>query len=216
MKNKIHLALLASAMVPAAAFAQTNDLEVEQQKFQAAYEQGLTGAGVSIGVLDDGVDYRFSGMKNSINFDLSKDFGSIDGNPRNSIFDSLTAHGTPVASVIIANGDIKGFAPGANIVVLRGDHQIGSQHYSHITEHTAAIKYATDIGLKIINRSYSLVQNAEFEAAVTAFSSSGGLIINSAGNEGLRATPVFDVTDEIGILGSLLDQLNSHGLINFA
>lgn len=195
----LHKLLLVSAFIPTAAFAQTDDLnsmQVEQQKFEAAYEQGLSGKGISVGILDDGVDYRFSGMEASIDFKLSRDFGLVDGNPRNLLHDSYTSHGTKVASTIVADGEVKGFAPGVNLVVLRGDRRVGTTQFSDITEHSKAIRYAGEIGLKLVNRSYSLVQNAEFTEAVSSFAATGGLLINSAGNEGLRSTPVFGVTDE--------------------
>lgn len=86
------------------------------------YGMGLTGAGVTIAVLDDGVQLNHPDLAQNINLGLSFDAINPFGNG-NPDFDAGDAHGTAVAGLIagLANNGIggAGVAPGASIVPIR-------------------------------------------------------------------------------------------------
>lgn len=91
-----------------------------------------TGRGVTVGVIDDGIDYRHQDLDGNYNTALDYDARDRDGDAMTS--DSTDSHGTFVAGVIAAemnNGyGGSGVAPGADLVGFRmgyGANGSGSQ-----------------------------------------------------------------------------------------
>jgi subtilisin family serine protease len=97
-----------------------------------ALDNGWTGKGVTVGIIDDGLDAKnpeFAGRVSP----LSKDFGSVKtANPngstsstaRNSYDNTASAHGTGIAGVIGADRNgvgVVGLAPEVSVAVLRVD-----------------------------------------------------------------------------------------------
>ena len=156
-----------------------------------ALDAKFTGQGVKVGVVDDGVVNVNGELDGRIDLDLSKDFGYViatDGTrtKRNELGGATSDHGTAVANILAAaangNGTV-GYAPNATIVTLRvGDWDEKTQ--GEILSHTdEAIRYAADVGLKIV--SSSLVGGSPgWTAATTRLGATGGLLVNSAGNFG--------------------------------
>ncbi|MXQ13615.1 S8 family serine peptidase [Microvirga makkahensis] len=122
-----------------------------------AYVMGLTGTGVTIAVMDTGLNVnhaefarRLSRLSRSFfagsdTFDLSD--VQEDGSP--------AGHGTFVKSILAAaqNGkDIAGVAPGASLLVLRTSYE-ALQNGDPPTNH--AIIYAAEQGAKVLNGSYT-------------------------------------------------------------
>ena len=153
--------------------------------------------------MDDGV-LENSELKDAID-PRSKDFGNItkDGvtSARNLIGDENSNHGTPIAQIIAGrrNGvGMHGYAPEANILVLRIDDYNADTKTEKLNRSIEAIRYATEIDLKVINRSLGISMNAQaWQVAVAEFGKKGGLIVNSTGND-QAADPVevSNVTDE--------------------
>lgn len=84
-------------------------------KAPQAWEQGITGEGVVIGVVDSGVDETHPDLvgKVLLKKDFSEDADNIDGN----------GHGTHVCGTIAggnASGSAIGVAPGAKLIVAKG------------------------------------------------------------------------------------------------
>ena len=81
----------------------------------------ITGAGITVGMVDDGIDTSHPDLQARIDFALAYDaqFSTQDGNHK-SVFD---AHGTSVAGIIVADQNnqtgIVGIAPDAQIVSTR-------------------------------------------------------------------------------------------------
>lgn len=173
-----------------------------------ALDNGWTGQGVNVAVLDDGVK-QVSELQGKIS-SLSRDFGTITQNgvttQRNVIGDDYSDHGTMVAGVIAAanNGTgVQGIAPDAAIVALRisaidldttnpDDRETLGVGFSQ------AIAYAGSHGIKVINASIakldSEVPSVQWAQAVAGYQQTGGLFVNAAGNDsGPNATGYLDL-----------------------
>ena len=87
----------------------------------------ITGAGVTVGVVDDGIDTSHPDLQNQLNFALAYDtqFNTKDGSPKYPVLIGLPPdnHGTMVAGIIAAEANnetgIVGVAPDAELVSTR-------------------------------------------------------------------------------------------------
>ncbi|NMD70073.1 S8 family serine peptidase [Bacillus sp. DNRA2] len=146
-------------------------------------EQGnyLTGKGVTVGVIDTGVDYTHPDLK--ANYKGGQDFVDGDKDPMETkgIAGRSTIHGTHVAGIIAANGKIKGVAPEANIIAYRALGPGGSGTTEQVI---AAIEQAIKDKVDILNLSLgnsvngpdlpiSQALNKAVEAGITSVTSSG-------------------------------------------
>lgn len=156
-----------------------------------ALDHGWTGKGVTVAVLDDGVNTSLSAFQGQIS-SLSKDFGYETKNgvttKRDRLGDSQTDHGTAVASIIAARADRSGtigLAPDAKIAVLRTSDYNHDKSLETLARDAEAVSYAAGAGIKIVNRSLaSQGFNVGLRNAVTQYQAAGGLLVNSAGNSG--------------------------------
>lgn len=98
----------------------------------AAYEEGYTGDGITIALLDSGIDDEHPDLKNQLH-EASKDFGGNDG----ALFDDTkydlsqnggvitsVIHGTMTAGIMVAEKNdqgMHGVAPDAQVLALRMD-----------------------------------------------------------------------------------------------
>ena len=168
-----------------------------------------TGEGVSVGVIDSGVDLDHPDT--APNLDLGRSCSFIfDDTPtaapveiangdcsNKAAIDDLAGHGTHVASIIAApvNGiGIAGVAPEATIVALKACTVAG---FCFVDSVAAALRYAGDQGLDIVNLSLfadpflyyckneaeQRAMLAELESAARYATQRGVLIVASAGNE---------------------------------
>jgi subtilisin family serine protease len=161
-----------------------------------ALDNGWTGRGVTVGVLDDGVNTSLAAFDGRIS-ELSKDFGfETRGGVttrRDRPSDDQSDHGTAVAAVIAARRDgdgTVGMAPDAKIAVLRTSDYDRDKGVETLAHDTAAMDHATAAGIRIVNRSLvSQGFNVGFRNAVGGYGAAGGLLVNAAGNSG-GADPV--------------------------
>ncbi|HZW41700.1 MAG TPA: S8 family serine peptidase [Agromyces sp.] len=168
-----------------------------------------TGEGVSVGVIDSGVDLDHPDI--APNLDLGRSCSFIfDDTPtaapveiangdcsNKAAVDDLAGHGTHVASIIAAPVNdigIAGVAPDATIVALKACTEAG---FCFVDSVVAALRYAGDQGLDIVNLSlfadpflYYCKNEAEqramlgeLESAARYATQRGVLIVASAGNE---------------------------------
>ncbi len=171
-----------------------------------AADAGLTGKGITVGVVDGGFDTganEFVGRQST----LSKDFGSVltkqaDGSyasqARNDVgLNPSSAHGSLVAELIAANRDGRGsvgVAPQAALAFLRVDdtktdltNADGSANETITgTNLTAAINYAATSRIPILSVSLGIDggPSASLTGAIDRFASVGGLFVIAAGNAG--------------------------------
>lgn len=171
-----------------------------------ALDHGWTGQGVLVGVVDDGVfeNAELTGQLSA----LSKDFGTTTTGStttqRNVVGDKFSDHGTMVAGVIAGRNDesgIQGIAPGARIVALRvSDVNTTTNEETLGRTLPAALDYAAANGIKVVNASLAKVDASQPSAGwsnmVARYAASGGLFVNSAGNESeANAKGYLDLND---------------------
>lgn len=155
---------------------------------EAAYAAGATGAGVTVAVIDSGVNPSQPDLAGNISpasTDIDTSRGSLGGGDR---------HGTDVASVIASefNGmGTVGVAYKATILGIRADAACADPQPTTPAcpyegdELASAVDYAVAHGARVINMSIAqdaLSHSAEFEAALSRAVAAGTLITAAAGN----------------------------------
>ncbi|TDD50457.1 type VII secretion-associated serine protease mycosin [Nonomuraea terrae] len=156
------------------------------------------GAGVTVAVLDSGVDPRHRDLAGSVR--VGKDF-TEGANPPGTSPSRL--HGTYMASLIAGHGHgpggkrgIIGVAPEADVLSVRvilEDEEPGFREFNSDErfENVVArgIRYAVDEGADVINMSISKqLATREERAAIRYAISRGVVLVAAAGNEGDRKT----------------------------
>lgn len=152
-----------------------------------AWQAGFTGRGVSVAVLDSGIDAShpdFAGrIRENRNFLEASDAGDVDG------------HGTHVASIVAGSGAAsggryKGVAPDAELLVGKVCESIFCSESAIL----ASMEWAAEQGAKVVNMSMSATDTSDvdsLEEAVNRLSAQyGTLFVVAAGNAGPETGPV--------------------------
>jgi subtilisin family serine protease len=156
----------------------------------AAYNRGGTGAGVTVAVLDSGIDVdspEFSGRIHGASQDIA---GASTGRG----IDDTDGHGTSVAGTLLAaknDSGIHGAAFAATLLALRTDTPgscsadgDGCQHGDNAL--SRAIDVAIANGARVINMSLGgSSANLNLRNAIARAAAAGTVIVISAGNDGL-------------------------------
>ncbi|MEY3624593.1 MAG: hypothetical protein RLZZ407_2152, partial [Pseudomonadota bacterium] len=188
-----------------------------------AYRTGASGLGVTVGVIDSGIDpnsHEFTGRIHAQSGDVTgagRPLGDDDG------------HGTEVTRVLAAakdDRDVHGIAFNATILALRAD-QAGScttaapgEDEAECAFYDAAIAAgvdrAIDNGARVVNISLGGAggASATLRAAINRATQAGIIIVASAGNEGNDAVPAFDPNNPSPFAQALL--ANGNGLVIIA
>lgn len=147
-----------------------------------AHDTGLTGKGITVAVIDTGVDFAHPDLKG-----FSKDGKVIGGyNFVNGdmLPDDKNGHGTQVAGIIAANGGVTGMAPNAKILSYKVSADGEAVSSDLIVD---AVKKAVEDGADIINISLGVNKtNSRIDAAVAEATDMGVLVVVAAGNDGPR------------------------------
>ncbi len=142
--------------------------------------EGITGEGVTIAVIDTGVDFNHPDLLGwgpegkvigGFNF-VKEDELPLDNN----------GHGTQVAGVIAADGKVKGVAPKAKILAYKVSEDGKAVSSDFIIK---AIEKAIEDNADIINISLGVNKtNAKIESAVTKALEKEIFVVTAAGNDG--------------------------------
>lgn len=146
------------------------------------------GSGVTIAVVDTGVDFTIEDL--AVNRDAGYAWDFVDGNSDASPVVSSsdeTSHGTHVAGIAAAalatnesSYDIAGGAPGAKIMALRALDATGSGWASDVA---AAFSQAAEHGARVVNASLSIAGASDAVQQAIA-SHPNTLFVAAAGNDG--------------------------------
>ncbi|MCU4998208.1 S8 family serine peptidase [Bacillus cereus] len=179
-----------------------------------SYEFQMGNHEVTVAIIDSGIDPNHPDLKNNI---VAGGKSFIPGDE--SINDN-TGHGTMVAGIIAANGDLKGIAPNTGIAPYKVLNSEGGQSTWVIT----AIIQAVDDGHEIINLSlgtFLSLKNKEEKALIKAYNRAinyahkkGALVVASAGNQGIDLSNPRKVSEQLGILND--EQKYAPGGLNSA
>ncbi|AXI10630.1 peptidase S8 [Oceanobacillus zhaokaii] len=109
-----------------------------------------TGKGVKVGVIDTGIDYNHEDLQK--NYQSGYDLVDLDKDPMETIPSEgiPTLHGSHVAGIIAANGNLKGVAPDAEIFAYRA---LGPGGAGTSVQVIAAMEQAVKDGVDVINLS---------------------------------------------------------------
>ncbi|MDM3848392.1 MAG: S8 family peptidase [Aphanizomenon gracile PMC644.10] len=167
-------------------------------KAPTAWNNGYTGQGIIVAVLDTGVDYNHQDLKNNIWSNAKEIAGNgidDDGNgyvddvqgwnfdsSNNNILDN-NGHGTHVSGTIAAENNsigVTGIAYNSKIMPVKVLDANGSGSYSSITK---GIYYAVDNGANVINLSLGGNSSKDtLKSAIEYASNKGVMVVMAAGN----------------------------------
>ena len=170
-----------------------------------AWQAGYTGQGVTVAVVDTGIDLDHPDLGDRVwtNSDeiagngtdddgngYVDDFHGWDFVGGDSVVEDGNGHGTHVAGTVVAgqNGfGATGVASGVRLMPVRvlGDGGSGS-----VSGVAAGIRYAADNGADVINLSLGGGYSSEIAAAIEYAGAVGSFIVTAAGNQG-ASEPAF-------------------------
>jgi minor extracellular serine protease Vpr len=171
----------------------------EVRRFFDKQNRRLTGKGVTVGVIDTGVDYTHPDLRR--NYAGGHDLVDNDSDPMETkTLGNATVHGTHVAGIIAANGKLKGVAPEAKILAYRA---LGPGGGGTTEQVIAAIEQAIKDKVDIMNLSLgndvngpdlpiSLALNRAVEKGIVAIAANGnsGPNIWSVGSPGTASKAI--------------------------
>ncbi|HLR67719.1 MAG TPA: S8 family serine peptidase [Virgibacillus sp.] len=143
-----------------------------------------TGKGVKVGVVDTGIDYEHPDLKS--NYSGGYDLVDLDKDPMETEEDEgmPTLHGTHVAGIIAADGDLQGVAPDAEIYAYRA---LGPGGRGTSVQVIAALEQAVEDGMDVVNLSLgNSVNGPDYPTsiAVNRAVEHGTSVVTANGNDG--------------------------------
>lgn len=144
------------------------------------------GRGVRIGMIDSGVDMEHPEISGSVLAYLD----AVDG------LATPHAHGTSMATAIVAHGELQGIAPAARLIVARafGGTQTTSANGKSFQILTA-LDWVVQQRAKVVNLSFAGPQDRLLSRALAGAKERGVIAIAAAGNGGSRAAPLYPGAD---------------------
>ena len=176
------------------------------EKLRENFQHTQTGKGVKVGVIDTGIDYNHPDLKN--NYKGGYDTVDFDDDPMETEEEGATSHGTHVAGVIAADGEMEGIAPDADIYAYRA---LGPGGVGSSVQVIAAIEEAVKDGMDVINLSLGNDVNGPDWPTTHAVNKSielGTTVVVAAGNSGPDAWTIGSPatsTDAITVGASALE-----------
>jgi len=145
-----------------------------------AFDLGFDGTGITIAIIDTGVDFNhpdLAGFESN-----GKIAGGYDFVDNDDIPNDTAGHGTQVAGVLVAEGNLTGIAPKSKIFVYRVSDNGESVSSELIVK---AIERAIQDEVDIINISLGINKtNAKIDQVVNKAVRNGIVVVTAAGNDG--------------------------------
>jgi subtilisin family serine protease len=165
------------------------------------YDNGINANGFVVAVIDSGINAQHPELAGGLFINPDETLNGIDDDGNGLVDDTsgwdflnndndpedIDGHGTKIAGILAADGSngegMAGIAPGCQILPIKFLDEYGDGLDSEAIQ---AIDYARRLGIKIINASWGREGEATFSMrrAIENFTSTGGLFITSAGNNG--------------------------------
>ncbi|WP_377841870.1 S8 family serine peptidase [Bosea sp. UC22_33] len=144
------------------------------------------GRNIRVGLIDSGVDMEHPEIRGSV-------LGYLDA------VDGLAtphAHGTSMATAIVAHGELQGIAPAARLIVARafGGPQAASANGKSFQILTA-LEWIVQQRAKVINLSFAGPQDRLLSKALAGAKERGVITVAAAGNGGARSAPLYPGAD---------------------
>ncbi|MFE9824182.1 type VII secretion-associated serine protease mycosin [Streptomyces sp. NPDC005791] len=198
-KVVVSAALAALLVAAVAGTAQAESVRSNQWHLTAMKAEEMwrssTGEGVTVAVIDTGVDTSNSDLQGQI-LD-GKDFAPDEPGDEHSDYDG---HGTGMAALIAGTGDSRGgdgafgLAPGVKILPVRVPEKAANLAEDIALFNTtvpAAIRYSADKGAQVINISLAMSEGSQqLTDAVQYALDKGSLVFAGVGNDAERANGV--------------------------
>ena len=207
-------------------FATIPGVEGNDLKLSEAHQKGLTGEGVIVAVVDDGLEIEHEDLAPNVVPGGSYDFVDDDNNPQKAVGDG--GHGTSVAGIIASRGwNNIGTRGGAPYASLKGFNFLQSQSNNNFLVSFGGSEYTSDVDIFNFSAGMRLAGFTTLAASRISVitetlpslrEGKGALMVKSAGNyfgtyctqpEGVRLGCVDSVTDphhifqQIMVVGSL-------------
>ncbi|TAE61319.1 MAG: peptidase S8 [Nostocales cyanobacterium] len=202
-----------------------NNWGADMVKAPAAWQNGHTGQGIIVAVLDTGVDYNHNDLNSNIWVNTKEIAGNgidddgngfiddvrgwnFDSNNNNVLDDN--GHGTHVSGTIAAKNDgngVTGIAYNSQIMAVKVLDESGSGSYLSIAN---GIRYAVDNGANVINLSLGGNNgNNTLKSAIEYANSKNVIVVMAAGNEG-ASQPSYPAryADNFGLAVGAVNQNN--------
>jgi subtilisin family serine protease len=143
-----------------------------------------TGLGISVAVIDSGIDSSHPELAGSI----ADAFDAIDGAARPH------KHGTAVAGIIGSHAKLMGVAPGAKLLAIRAFASEGGKIGADgTTDHIVrSIEWAHQRGARVVNMSFTGPRDPLLSRELRAGKEKGIVFVAAAGNEGPNAAAADD------------------------
>jgi len=144
------------------------------------HDYGFDGSGIIISVIDTGVDFNHPDLL-GLGLD-GKIIGGYDFVDNDDMPEDVNGHGTQVAGIIAANGNLKGIAPNSKILMYKVSEDGESVPSNLIIK---AIEKSIEDGADIINISLGINQtNTKIDQAVNKAIKNNIFVVTAAGNFG--------------------------------
>jgi len=139
------------------------------------YQSGYDGSGIIISIIDTGIDLNHPDLDGQI-------IGGYDFVDNDDMPEDINGHGTQVAGIIAANGNLKGIAPNSKILMYKVSEDGESVPSNLIIK---AIEKSIEDGADIINISLGINQtNTKIDQAVNKAIKNNIFVVTAAGNFG--------------------------------
>ncbi len=143
-----------------------------------------SGRGMSIAVIDSGVDTTHDTLKNANLTVIDTVEGGVNG---------PDMHGTAITGIIAASGDMIGIAPSARIIAVRAfaSERLGEPPVTTATTLAKSVDEAFASGARIFNMSFAGSREPLLIEMIDAAYARGAVFVAAAGNEGPDAPPAY-------------------------